>query len=63
MVYLIHNKYSILTHDFQQITKNCQTQFSLSHVENHAEEFTNDCVGNKMSDWCVLTSCRSDDIQ
>ena len=57
MVYLLQNEISLSTHDFQHITKNCQTQSSLSRVENHVEEIKNYCDGNEMSDWCGLTSC------
>ena len=47
------NENSVFTHDFQHITKNCQTQSSLSSVENHAEEFKNyyDGNGNVRSMW------------
>ena len=37
MVYLLHNTISVLTQDFQHITKNCQNQSSWSRVENLAE--------------------------
>ena len=45
-LYWHHNKVSVLTHDFQHITKNCQTQYSLRCVENHVEELINYCDAN-----------------
>ena len=57
MVYLLRNEISVSTHDFQHITKNCQTQYSLGRVENNAEEIKNYSDGIKMSDWCGFTSC------
>ena len=38
MVYLLRNEISVLTHDFQQITKNSQIPSSLRRVQNHAEK-------------------------
>ena len=38
MVYLFQNEIPVPTHDFPHLTKNCQTQFSLRRVENHAVE-------------------------
>ena len=46
MIYLFQNEISVSTHDFQHITKNGQTQYSLSHVENHTEEIKNYDGGN-----------------
>ena len=48
MIDLRQNEISISTHDFQHITKNCQTQSSLSHVENHAEEIKHYDDGNEL---------------
>ena len=39
-----------LFHDFQHMTKNCQTHSSFSRVENHAVEIKNYCDENEMSD-------------
>ena len=50
MVYLFQNEISVFIHDFQLITKNCQTQSSLMRVENHADEIENYFDGNEMSD-------------
>ena len=50
MVYLLQNKISVSTQDIQHISKNCQTQSSLSRVENHVEEIKHYCDGNEMSD-------------
>ena len=41
----IQSVYTQCTHDFQHITKNCQTQCSLRRVENHTEEIND---GNMM---------------
>ena len=38
MVYLLHSKISVFTHDFQQKTRNWLTKFSSKRVENHVEE-------------------------
>ena len=57
MMHLLHNDISVFTHDFKHITKNCQTQSSLSRVENHGEEIKNYYDGNEISDWCGSTSC------
>ena len=53
----LSNLDSVSTHDFQHITKNCQTQSSFSHVENHAEIIKNYYNGNEMSDLCGITFC------
>ena len=50
MMYLLQNEISVFAHDFQHITKNCQTQSSLRRVENHTEEIKNYFYGNEMSD-------------
>ena len=47
-----------VTHDFQHTTTmNCQTQSSLSRVENHAEEIKNYYDGNEVSEARGLRSC------
>ena len=56
MIYLLQNEVLVLTHDFEHIKKNCQTQSSLRCVENHADEIKNYFDENEMSDWCGLTS-------
>ena len=38
---LLHNEILAFTHDFQHITKNCQTQPILRRVEIHVEEIKN----------------------
>ena len=45
-------KFSILTHNFQHITKNCQTQPSLRRDENHVEERKHNCDANTTFDSC-----------
>ena len=55
MVCLFQNEISVSTNDFQHITKNCQTQSSLSGVENHAVEIKNYFDRNEMSDRCGTT--------
>ena len=57
MVYLFQNEIAVSTHDFQHVTKNCQTQSSLSRVENHAVEIKNYVDGYEMSDRCGTTFC------
>ena len=57
MVYLFQHEISVSTHDFQHITKNCQTQTSLGGVENHAVEIKHYFDGNEMSDRCGTTFC------
>ena len=58
MVYFFQNEISVSTHYFQHITKSCQSQYNLSHVENHAQEIINYNDGNEILDWCGLTiSC------
>ena len=57
MFYLLQNEMSVSTHDFQLFSKHCQTQYSLSRVENHAEEIKNYYDGNEMSDRCWVTFC------
>ena len=57
MVYLFQNEISVFTHDFKHITKNWQTQSSLSRVENHTEEKKNYDEGTEMSDRCGTTFC------
>ena len=46
IMYRHYNKHSVLTHDFQLITKNCHTQSSLRSVENQMEKHKNYCVAN-----------------
>ena len=48
------NKNFILPHDFQHITKNCQTQLSLLCIENLARELKNVCNWCKYNIWNVL---------
>ena len=57
MVYLLQNEISVSTNDFQLILKNCQTQSSLSGVENRAVKIKNYFDGNEMSDRCGTTFC------
>lgn len=46
IVYKHHNKRSVLTHDFELITKNYQTKSSLRSVENLMEEQKHYCDAN-----------------
>ena len=55
ILYLHHNKVSVLPHDCQQTTKNCQTQSSLKRVENHVEELINYYDANTTFDSCWKT--------
>ena len=57
IVYWLQKEISLLTYDFQHITKNCQTQSSLSCVEIHAEEIKNYDDENEISDRYRLTCC------
>ena len=40
-LYSHENKVSVPTNDFQQITKNCQTESNMKRVENHIENLKN----------------------
>ena len=57
MVYLFQNEILVSTHDFQHITKSCQTQSSLTRVENHTVDFKNYNDGDEMSNRCGTTFC------
>ena len=57
MVCLFQNEISVSIHDFQHTTKNCQTQSSLSRVENHTVEIKNYFNGYEMSDPCGTAFC------
>ena len=57
ILYLLQYESSVSTHDFQHKTKNCQTQCSLSRVENHEEVTKNHFDENEMSDLCGMTLC------
>ena len=57
MVYLFQHEISVSTNDFQRLTKNCQTQSSLSRDENQAVEIRNYYDENEMSDRCGTTLC------
>ena len=50
------NKIAILTHDFQHITDNCQTQSSLIRVENHVKELKYYCDANAIFGSCWKAS-------
>ena len=49
MVYLVENEVKDKFYDFQHITKNCQTQSSLSRAENNAAEIKHYYDGNEVS--------------
>ena len=58
ILYWHHYKISVLTHDFQHITSNCQTQSCLRRVENHVEELKLYCDANTTFDCFWKTSSR-----